>query len=39
MTSYYLSPPVPENFTNTGTTGDFAGSYERDFTPERPPEL
>ena len=33
MTSYYLSPPVPQNFTNTGTTGDFAGRYERDFTP------
>jgi outer membrane cobalamin receptor len=32
MTSYYLSPPVPQNFTNTGTTGDFAGRYERDFT-------
>ncbi len=34
MTSYYLSPPVPQNFTNTGTTGDFAGRYERDFTPK-----
>jgi hypothetical protein len=33
MTSYYLSPPVPQNFTNTGTTGDFAGRYERDFSP------
>ncbi len=33
MTSYYLSPPVPQNFTNTGTTGDFAGRYERDLTP------
>lgn len=33
MTSRYLSPPVPENYTNNGTTGDFAGSYERDFTP------
>jgi len=33
MTSRYLSPPVPENYTNNGTTGDFSGSYERDFTP------
>lgn len=31
MTARYLSPPVPENYTNDGTTGDFAGSYERDF--------
>jgi len=33
MTGHYLNPPVPENFTNTGTTGDFAVNYERDFTP------
>ena len=33
MTGRYLSPPVPENYTNNGTTGDFSGSYERDFTP------
>lgn len=33
MTGYYLNPVVPENYTNTGTTGDFAASYERDFTP------
>jgi hypothetical protein len=33
MTSHYLNPVVPENFTNRGTTGDFAVSYERDFTP------
>ncbi len=32
MTSYYLSPPVPQNYTNTGTTGDFAGRYERDLS-------
>lgn len=31
-TSWYLNPPVPQNYTNTGTAGDFAGSYERDFT-------
>ncbi len=33
MTSRYLSPPVTQNYTNNGTTGDFAGTYERDFTP------
>ena len=33
MTGRYLSPPVPENYTNQGTTGDFSGFYERDFTP------
>ena len=33
MTDRYLSPPVPDNFTNNGTTGDFSASYERDFTP------
>ncbi len=32
MTSRYLSPVVPQNFTNKGTTGDFAASYERDLT-------
>jgi hypothetical protein len=33
MTSHYLNPVVPENYTNNGTTGDFAVSYERDLTP------
>jgi outer membrane cobalamin receptor len=33
MTSHYLNPVVPENYTNKGTTADFAASYERDFTP------
>ncbi len=33
MTSRYLSPPVTQNYTNNGTTGDFAGTYERDFSP------
>ncbi|HEY4049475.1 MAG TPA: carboxypeptidase regulatory-like domain-containing protein [Acidobacteriaceae bacterium] len=28
MTSHYLNPVVPENYTNDGTTGDFAGRYE-----------
>jgi outer membrane cobalamin receptor len=32
MTSRYLNPVVPQNFTNSGTTGDFALSYERDLT-------
>jgi outer membrane cobalamin receptor len=31
-TSHYLNPVVPQNFTNTGTTGDFAIRYERDLT-------
>ena len=31
-TDYYLNPVVPENFTNSGTTGDFAIRYERDLT-------
>lgn len=31
-TSHYLNPVVPQNFTNTGTTGDFSARYERDFT-------
>ena len=30
---HYLNPVVPQNFTNTGTTGDFSADYERDFTP------
>lgn len=30
--SHYLNPVVPENFTNTGTTGDYAIRYERDLT-------
>jgi TonB-dependent Receptor Plug Domain len=33
MTSHYLNPVVPENYTNTGTLGDFSLHYERDFTP------
>ena len=32
MTSHYLNPVVPENYTNHGTIGDFSGSYERDVT-------
>ncbi len=33
MTGRYLSPPVTQNYTNNGTTGDFSGRYERDFSP------
>ena len=32
MTDRYLNPVVPQNFANTGTTGDFAIRYERDLT-------
>jgi hypothetical protein len=32
MTSHYLNPVVPENYSNTGTTANFLGSYERDLT-------
>ncbi len=32
MTSHYLNPVVPENYTNNGTTGSFAMSFERDLT-------
>jgi len=31
-TDHYLNPVVPENYTNNGTTGSFAGNYERDLT-------
>ncbi len=34
MTARYLNPVVPENFTNRGTTGDFALSFSRDLTPK-----
>ncbi len=32
MTDHYLNPVVPQNFTNTGTTGDFSASFDRDLT-------
>jgi len=32
LTDRYLNPPVLENYTNTGTTTDFAVRYDRDFT-------
>lgn len=34
MTSHFLNPVVPENFTNRGTTGDFSVRYERDLGAE-----
>jgi TonB-dependent receptor-like protein len=33
MTDHYLNPVVPENYSNTGTTGDFSVSYESHLTP------
>jgi hypothetical protein len=33
MSSHYLNPVVPQNYTNSGTTGDFSGNYDRDITP------
>jgi hypothetical protein len=32
MTSHYLNPVVPENYSNTGTVGDFSVRYQREFT-------
>jgi hypothetical protein len=32
MTGHYLNPVVPENYTNNGTIGSFALSYERELT-------
>ena len=31
-TDHYLNPVVPENFSNTGTLGDFSVRYERNLT-------
>lgn len=33
MTGHYLNPVVPENYSNTGTLGDFSVHYQRDLTP------
>ena len=33
-TEHYLNPVVPQNYTNTGTTGDFSVHYQRDLTTE-----
>ena len=32
VTSHYLNPVVPQNFSNAGTLGDFSLRFERDFT-------
>ena len=32
-TARYLNPVVPQNYTNTGNTGDFSLSYRRELTP------
>jgi hypothetical protein len=34
MTDHYLNPVVPENYSNTGTLGDFSVRYRRDLTPK-----
>jgi hypothetical protein len=34
MTDHYLNPVVPENYSNSGTLGDFSVHYERDLTPK-----
>ena len=33
MTQHYLNPVVPQNFSNTGTVGDFSVDYARELTP------
>src|SRR5271156_137628 len=33
MTDHYLNPVVPQNFSNTGTLGDFSLHYQRQLTP------
>ena len=32
ITDHYLNPVVPQNYTNTGTVGDFSVHYQRDLT-------
>jgi hypothetical protein len=34
MTDHYLNPVVPQNYTNSGTLGDFSVQYSRDLTPK-----
>lgn len=34
MTGHYLNPVVTENYSNTGTLGDFSGNFQRDLTPK-----
>jgi hypothetical protein len=33
MTDHYLNPVVPQNFSNTGSLGDFSMHYQRNLTP------
>ncbi|MGC2108165.1 MAG: TonB-dependent receptor [Candidatus Korobacteraceae bacterium] len=33
QTDRYLNPVVPQNYTNTGTIGDYSVNYQRDLTP------
>jgi TonB-dependent receptor-like protein len=33
-TEHYLNPVVPQNYSNTGTSGDFSLNYRRDLTPK-----
>src|ERR1700730_1146566 len=33
MTDHYLNPVVPQNFSNSGTLGDFSVHYQRIFSP------
>jgi outer membrane cobalamin receptor len=33
MTEHYLNPVVPQNYSNSGTLGDFSAHYQRDQTP------
>jgi hypothetical protein len=33
-TEHYLNPVVPQNYSNTGTLGDFSARYQRDVTPD-----
>jgi hypothetical protein len=33
MTDHYLNPVVPQNYSNSGTLGDFSVHYSRDLTP------
>jgi hypothetical protein len=34
MTGHFLNPVVPENYSNSGTTGSLSLSYERQLTPK-----
>jgi hypothetical protein len=34
MTDHYLNPVVPQNYSNTGTLGDFSLYFMRDLTPK-----